>query len=176
MCLGSGHVPVAEKICLNKDNDVEKNLHFHALMVRPFSILVVWFESRAVGIATFSNLGPKWNNVNSAIEWKKDLPGRSLDLPFFFRYKLMTSLNNCTLRAQNYSLPYWFSLAFAALCVFSTGWPKFSWQTPIFFNYTVNESRSNIVLQKRYWPFNSSLPGDPDKCSDSWKFIAPSDR
>ena len=48
-----------------------------------------------------------------------DMQDRTLDLPFFFRYKHIPSLNNLPSPAPNESLPYWFQGNFAASFVFN---------------------------------------------------------
>ena len=45
---------------------------------------------------------------------KQNLRDRTLDLPFFFRYKYMPSLKNLPSPAPTESLPYWFPGNFAA--------------------------------------------------------------
>ena len=42
---------------------------------------------------------------------------RTLDLPFIFRYKHVTSLKNVPSSAPRESLPYWFQVNFAAMFV-----------------------------------------------------------
>ena len=55
---------------------------------------------------------------SSAPESNKQNPRyRTLDLPFFFRYKHIPSLKNLPLPAHNESLPYWFQSNFAASLV-----------------------------------------------------------
>ena len=50
-----------------------------------------------------------YNAFCSASELNKPNPGdRSLDLPFFFRYKHISSLKSNLSRAQGGSLPFWF--------------------------------------------------------------------
>ena len=45
---------------------------------------------------------------------KQNPRDRTLDLPFFFRYKHIPSLKNLPSPAPNESLPYWFQGNFAA--------------------------------------------------------------
>ena len=57
---------------------------------------------------------------SSAPESNKQNPrDRTLDLPFFCRYKHIPSLKNLPSPAPNESLPYWFQGNFAASFVFS---------------------------------------------------------
>ena len=57
---------------------------------------------------------------SSALESNKQNPrDRTLDLPFFFLYKHITSLKNLPLPVPNESLPYWFQGNFAASFVFN---------------------------------------------------------
>ena len=55
------------------------------------------------------SLAPETNRPNP--------PDRTIDLPFFFRRKHLTSLNKVPSPAPNESLPYWFQGNFAAVFV-----------------------------------------------------------
>ena len=58
------------------------------------------------------------NSYSSAPESNtQSPPDRTMDLPFFFRYKHITSLKSLPLLALNESLPYWFHGNFAATFV-----------------------------------------------------------
>ena len=58
---------------------------------------------------------PNWNALCLVSEKNKQNPrDRTLDLPFFFRYKHVPSLKSLPLPAPNESLPYWFQRNFAA--------------------------------------------------------------
>ena len=48
---------------------------------------------------------------------RQNTPDRTVDLPFFFRYKDITSLKNVPSPAPSESLPYWFQGNFAAIFV-----------------------------------------------------------
>ena len=50
---------------------------------------------------------------------KQNPRDRTLDLPFFFRYKHIPSLKSLPSSAPNESLPYWFQGNFVALFVFN---------------------------------------------------------
>ena len=56
-----------------------------------------------------------WNPLCLVSESNKQNPrDRTLDLPFFFRYKHIPSLKNLPSPAPNESLPYWFQGNFVA--------------------------------------------------------------
>ena len=56
---------------------------------------------------------------------KQNLRDRTLDLPFFFRLKHITSLKGLPLPALSESLPYWFQGNFAATFVLNFWLRKF---------------------------------------------------
>ena len=58
------------------------------------------------------------NNYSSAPESKRQSPpGRTMGLPVFFRYQVITSLKNVPLPAPSENLPFWFQGNFAAIFV-----------------------------------------------------------
>ena len=58
------------------------------------------------------------NSYSSAPESKRqNLPDRTMDLPFFFRYKDIASLKNLPSLAPSENLPHWFQGNFAAVSV-----------------------------------------------------------
>ena len=62
------------------------------------------------------------NAFCAASESRKQKPrDRTLDLPFFFRLKDITSLKSLPLPAPRESLPYWFQGNFAAVFVLNSG-------------------------------------------------------
>ena len=69
-------------------------------------------------VISSSSLGLTLHDNCSAPESnKQNAPDRTLDLPFFFHYKDITSLKNLPSPLPNESLPYWFQGNFAASLV-----------------------------------------------------------
>ena len=132
------------------------------------------FGSRAEGITAVAHLLLECRQLSSAPESNKQIPPDiTLDLPFFFHYKHITSLKKVPSPAPSESLRYWFLDSFAAMLVLNY-WLREFLLAAFANRFELRcEPKQLMLLFYKICPcyvdvlaiFNVSKDGKPDKAS-----------